>query len=98
MRGVVRSARGCLPLRGARLEIWLAGPAGVYGDDWRATVIADEAGRYRFESHTPPAYAGRPPHIHLRATAARHRPLVTQYYPVPGSVGGVFDLVLQPAP
>jgi hypothetical protein len=27
--GVVRSARGCLPLGGARIEIWLAGPAGT---------------------------------------------------------------------
>jgi protocatechuate 3,4-dioxygenase beta subunit len=61
-------------------------------------VIADDQGRYRFESDVPPAYAGRPPHIHLRATAAGHRFLVTQYYPPPGSAGGVFDLVLPPAP
>jgi protocatechuate 3,4-dioxygenase beta subunit len=48
------------------LELWLAGPDGEYADAYRATVIADAQGRYRFASHAPAAYAGRPPHLHLR--------------------------------
>jgi len=96
LNGTVRSARDCRPLGEARVELWLAGPAGQYGDAWRATVIADRDGRYRFESHVPPPYSGRPPHIHVRVSAAAHQVLVTQYYPKRGEPEGRFDLVLAP--
>ncbi|HET6946653.1 MAG TPA: intradiol ring-cleavage dioxygenase, partial [bacterium] len=79
LTGVVKSSRDCRPLGGARIEFWLAGPSGEYGDAWRATVAADREGRYRFESHLPPPYAGRPSHIHVRVSAQGHRVLVTQY-------------------
>ena len=98
LTGVVQSARDCRALAGARIEFWLAGPSGEYGDAWRATVAADAQGRYRFESHVPPPYTGRPPHIHIRVTAGGHRVLVTQYYPPARSTEGRFDLVLEPAP
>ena len=98
LTGVVRTAADCAALPSARIEFWMAGPNGQYGDNYRATVVADAGGRYRFESHFPPAYSGRPPHIHLRVTAPRHRVLVTQYYPRPGLTSGVFDLVLIPLP
>ncbi|WP_448593615.1 dioxygenase family protein [Thermoflexus hugenholtzii] len=97
LEGVVRSSRGCRPLPGARIEFWLAGPDGRYADAYRATVFADERGAYAFESHFPPSYGGRPPHIHIRVTAEGHRVLVTQYYPQPGQTQGQFDLVLVPA-
>ncbi len=90
------SSRGCRPLPGARIEFWLAGPDGRYADAYRATVFADERGAYAFESHFPPSYGGRPPHIHIRVTAEGHRVLVTQYYPQPGQTRGQFDLVLVP--
>lgn len=96
LTGTVRSARDCRSLREARVEFWLAGAAGQYGDAWRATVVADREGRYRFESHVPPAYGGRPPHIHVRASAAGHQVLVTQYYPKRGETDARFDLVLMP--
>jgi protocatechuate 3,4-dioxygenase beta subunit len=96
LTGVVRSARECRFLRGARVEFWLAGPAGQYGDAWRATVVANGEGQYRFESHVPPDYGGRPPHIHVRASAAGHQVLVTQYYPKRGETVVRFDLVLMP--
>ena len=96
LKGVVRSAPGCGPIAGARLEFWLAGPNGQYDDDRRATVLADAAGAYRFESNYPPPYAGRPSHIHVRVSAERHQTLVTQYYPPPNSTEGTFDLVLTP--
>lgn len=96
LHGVVRSSRDCGPLPGAQIEFWLAGPDGRYGDAYRATVIADGQGAYTFESHFPPSYGGRPPHIHIRVSAPGHRTLVTQYYPQPGQTEGAFDLVLIP--
>jgi protocatechuate 3,4-dioxygenase beta subunit len=96
LSGTVRSARDCRPLGAARVEFWLAGPAGQYGDTWRATVVADREGRYRFESHFPPPYSGRPSHIHVRVAAPGHQVLVTQYYPQRDESEGRFDLVLMP--
>lgn len=96
LQGVVRSADGCRPLPGAVIELWLAGPDGRYDDEYRATLIADDSGRYQFESHVPVPYSGRPPHIHLRVTAAGYQRLVTQHYPQRGQRQGVFDLVLLP--
>ncbi|MCS7235276.1 MAG: intradiol ring-cleavage dioxygenase [Armatimonadota bacterium] len=96
LAGRVLGAPTCQPLPGARLEFWLAGPDGRYGDGYRATVVADPSGAYRFESHFPPPYAGRPPHIHVRASAPGYRVLVTQHYPRPGTTGAQFDLVLEP--
>lgn len=96
LSGTVRGAPDCRALAQARLEFWLAGPAGQYGDAWRATVIADGEGRYRFESHLPPPYGGRPSHLHIRASAPRHQVLVTQYYPSRGQSEARFDLVLPP--
>lgn len=96
LSGRVLAAPVCRPVPGARLEFWLAGPDGRYGDDYRATVLTDASGAYRFESHFPPAYAGRPPHLHVRASAPGYRVLVTQHYPRPGATGARFDLVLEP--
>ena len=96
LTGVVKSSRDCRPLGGARIEFWLAGPRGDYGDAWRATVAADREGRYRFESHFPPPYAGRPSHIHVRVSTPGHRVLVTQYYPPAGAREDRFDLVVEP--
>jgi protocatechuate 3,4-dioxygenase beta subunit len=97
LSGRVLSSRDGSPLPGAVLELWLAGPDGEYADAWRATLQADEAGRYRFSSHLPVPYAGRPPHIHLRVSAPGHRTLVTQHYPRAGDREAVSDLVLAAA-
>jgi len=96
LAGRVLSSRDGSALPGAVLEMWLAGPDGEYSDDYRATVIADAEGRYRFTSHPPPPYAGRPPHIHLRVSASGHSTLVTQHYPKAGLREAIFDLVLRP--
>src|SRR6185503_5319163 len=97
LNGVVRSSVDCTPIVGAQIEFWLAGPDGQYSDVYRATMFADDAGIYQFESNFPPPYSGRPSHIHLRVTAAGYQPLVTQYYPTEGqTVVGAFDLVLLP--
>jgi protocatechuate 3,4-dioxygenase beta subunit len=95
LKGIVMST-DCSPIPGARIELWLAGPNGEYDDAHRATVIADSAGFYRFESNMPNPYIGRPPHIHLRVSADRFRELVTQHYPEGRRTEATFDLVLVP--
>ena len=97
LAGVVRSAADCAPIPWARVELWLTGPNGRYGDAWRATVVSAMTGDYRFESDFPAVYEGRPPHIHIRVTAPGYAPLVTQHYPKPGESSGRFELVLIPA-
>jgi protocatechuate 3,4-dioxygenase beta subunit len=96
LEGTVRAAGSCAPVAGVAVEFWLAGPNGEYGDDYRATVAVGEDGRYRFESHAPPPYAGRPAHIHIRVEAAGYQTLVTQHYPEQGGTSAEFDLVLLP--
>ena len=96
LSGVVRSAADCQPIAGAQVEFWLAGPDGVYADQYRATVFAGEDGAYGFLSHFPPAYGGRPPHIHILVSAPGYQVLVTQHYPSPGASQADFDLVLLP--
>lgn len=96
LTGIVRSSRTCRPIARARIEFWLAGPEGEYGPAWRATMFSRRDGRYRFESHFPPAYSSRPPHIHVRVSARRFRTLVTQHYPKRGQARAVFPLVLVP--
>lgn len=96
LKGRVHSVKGCETLGGSRLEFWLVGPGGQYDDAFRATVYADRQGFYRFESHRPPGYLGRPPHIHIMVTAVGHEPLITQHYPQSDQEEAVFNLVLEP--
>lgn len=96
LQGVVRSAADCTPIPGAQIEFWMAGPDGEYADEYRATLLAGEDGAYRFESHFPPPYSGRPSHIHLRISAQGFQTLVTQHYPVQGESSASLDLVIAP--
>jgi protocatechuate 3,4-dioxygenase beta subunit len=96
LSGAVLAAGDCEPVRNARIEFWLANPRGEYDDAHRATVFSGQRGRYRFESNVPVPYGGRPPHIHVRATAPGFEELVTQHYPEPGHTDADFDLVLVP--
>ena len=98
LSGVVRSALDCSPIAGAQIEVWMAGPDGQYGDDYRATLFSDENGAYHFESHFPPPYSGRPSHHHLRVSSPGFETLVTQHYPVEGQTQATFDLVLSLGP
>lgn len=92
--GRVRSASGCAPIAGARIEWWSANPSGDYDEAHRATQVTDAQGRYRYETDTPGRYPGRPPHLHLRISAPGHRTLVTQLYPKPGETAIEVDLVI----
>lgn len=97
LMGTVKSAADCRPVGGARIEIWMAGPDGLYDDRWRATTFARKDGRYHFTSHLPGVYGSRPPHIHLMVNAPGFAELITQHYPYPGAGEAVFDLVLIPS-
>lgn len=94
LTGVVRSAVTCRPIKGAKVELWNAGPDGEYGPRWRATTFSRPDGGYRYETAFPPPYSGRPSHVHLRVSARGHATLVTQHYPRPGTASGRFPLVL----
>ena len=97
LQGTVRSSQDCSPVSAAVIEFWLAGPEGPYDDAHRATVIADAAGAYRFESNLPHPVEGRPPHIHIRVSAKGFQTLITQHYPEAGQAKAMFDLVLVPS-
>jgi len=92
--GTVLAAEGCKPIPNAHIEFWLANPRGDYDDAHRATVLASQRGEYRLESNVPVSYGGRPPHIHVRATAPGYEELVAQDYPERGQRKAHFDLVL----
>jgi len=96
LQGVVRSGADCAPIPGAQIEFWMAGPDGEYTDEYRATMLAGDDGAYRFESHFPPPYSGRPSHIHLRVSASGFQTLVTQHYPIEGETSASLDLVIAP--
>ena len=96
LSGVVKSAKDCSDIPGARIEFWLAAPDGNYDDEHRATLLADPSGRYAFESNLPPKYTSRPPHIHIRVTADGFKTLVTQHYPEKESSTGDLVLVMVP--
>lgn len=95
LRGVVRDATKCLPVSGARIEFWQAGPGGVYGDTYRATIFSDSKGRYRLETSMPPPYARRPSHIHILVDMRGYAGLITQHYPKRGAKSALMDLVME---
>lgn len=94
--GQIRSAGDCSAIPQAKIEIWMAGPDGVYGESWRATLYSADNGRYYLQSHRPPGYGTGRPHIHIKVSAEGFAPLVTQHYPLNGAGEALFDLVLIP--
>lgn len=96
LTGVVLSSVDCSPIAGARLHLWQSNRRGQYVRAGSATVVADRAGRFRFEGPRPSSYEGRPGHIHLRVIAADHEVLFTRYVPAPGAKRGAIRLVLLP--
>ncbi len=85
------------PLSMAVLDVWQANDKGVYDNQDpnnqpglteftnRARMVADEAGRYEFESIHPGRYmisatVWRPEHIHFMVTHPGYKTLITQLY------------------
>jgi protocatechuate 3,4-dioxygenase beta subunit len=95
LTGVVLSSIDCQPIRRARVELWQSNRRGVYTRSTSGAVLTNTAGRFRFEGPYPPAYEGRPPHIHIRVVAKLHEVLVTRYEPR-GRHRGSVRLVLRP--
>jgi len=96
LSGTVRSAADCRPLPGARIEFWQANRAGVYDDAHRATIIADQQGRFRLETDFPAGYSKRPPHIHILVDLRGFAGLISQHYPQRNQKKATLDLVLSP--
>jgi len=94
INGTVRSASSCTPIPGARVEWWLANAQGNYDDEHRGALVTAEDGGFRFETDFPPAYFGRPPHVHVKVFAPGHRTLTTQIYPEKGATSVTLALVL----
>jgi protocatechuate 3,4-dioxygenase beta subunit len=94
VRGTVRSAKGCTPVPGARLEWWSADARGEYRDELRATQRSGPDGAFSYETVAPGRYPGRPPHVHVKISAPGHRTLVTQVYPRDGQRAIATDFVL----
>ena len=81
----------CTPVPDARIEFWHVNPDGVYDDDHRATVVADDRGRYRLDTTRPVAYGGGRAHVHLRVSRPG-KSLVGVHFPEGAPVDRV-DLV-----
>jgi protocatechuate 3,4-dioxygenase beta subunit len=81
--GLVFSTGGAA-LSHSKVEIWQADHLGHYdlkGYRYRATITADDTGKYSFETVMPGHYPGRVgQHIHYVVTAPGHKPLTTQLY------------------
>jgi protocatechuate 3,4-dioxygenase beta subunit len=81
--GLVYDTRGSI-LPDAKIEIWHADHSGRYDLDgyrYRSTLIANDAGKYLFDSVMPGHYPGRVcQHIHYLVTAAGCKQLITQLY------------------
>ena len=96
LNGVVKSALTCAPISGAKIEVWMAGPGGQYGDKWRATIFSGTDGLYKFSSHPPGHYGNRRPHIHMIISAPGFNALTTQHYTQKGKESSTFDIILVP--
>ena len=97
LTGRVLSA-DCKPLASAQLDFWQADDKGEYdnaGYRYRGVVVTDAQGRYRLETNQPPAYMGRPRHLHVKVRAPDRPVLTTQLYFPGESRGADRELVVR---
>jgi len=84
---------GCVPLAGARVDVWHCDATGLYSDEddlrtkglqfLRGYQVSDASGRVRFATIYPGAYRGRAVHIHFKVRAPgldRRREFTSQLY------------------
>lgn len=95
LSGVIRSGIDCSVLPRARVEIWHAGPNGMYDAVHRGAVITDASGHYQFDTDFPGSSFGQP-HIHVRVAVPGFKTLATVFLPKPGTKSGTLDIVLEP--
>ncbi len=84
IEGGVFSASDCkTPIANAVLDVWHCDDSGKYdlkGFKCRGQVMTDARGKYQFTTIYPPAYSGRPRHIHFKVRASGFKELTTQLY------------------
>jgi protocatechuate 3,4-dioxygenase beta subunit len=85
---------GCAPIRGAEVEFWQESPSGHYDRRGHGSMITGPKGVFRFEGPVPPGEFGRPPHIHVRVSAAGYEEFVTTYFVPRGQRLGRLTIVL----
>ena len=71
------------PIANAILDVWHCNKEGEYdlkGFKCRGQVKTDANGNYGFTTIFPPAYGGRPRHIHFKIRAEGYNELTTQLY------------------
>jgi hypothetical protein len=90
LTGTVRSGRDCVPVAGARVELWPEIAGRGHPESQRATVVTGADGRYRFESDPPE-------HIHMLVSAGGFEPVASNRYHPEGRPSGTFDVVLPPS-
>lgn len=72
-----------VPVANAIVDVWHCDDSGVYdlqGFRCRAQIETDSSGKYSFTTIYPPAYGGRPRHIHFKIRARGMKELTTQLY------------------
>jgi protocatechuate 3,4-dioxygenase beta subunit len=86
------SAKGCVPLAGAAVDLWQCDATGVYSDVddargkkfLRGYQVTDASGRVEFVTLYPGWYPGRTAHIHFKirgdGPAGRHYAFTSQFY------------------
>lgn len=100
VRGSVRDASTCAPVVGATIVRWHANRYGIYEDYYRAKLLTEGEGNYRFESIVPGQYAGLARHIHFAVSAPGYQSMITQWQIADGIDPGPeieFDFALNPA-
>jgi len=102
-------ARDGRPVAGSRVELWQADRFGRYhhagdegtprDDNFQGYGVAttDAEGRFAFKTIRPVAYGGRPPHLHLKVSAAGSPALTTQVYIAGDRTDGDFVLAQSPS-
>lgn len=88
----------CRPVAGARVDLWHADRDGHYdnqGFRLRGYRLADEHGRFGFETILPGLYPGRTRHFHVKVQRPGGRILTTQLY-FPGEAGNERDFIFDP--
>jgi protocatechuate 3,4-dioxygenase beta subunit len=85
---------GCTPIKGAVVEFWQVSGNGRYDRRGHGSMVTSPNGVFRFEGPRPPGESGRPPHIHVRVSAAGYEEFVTTWMLARGERLGRLNVVL----
>ena len=84
IEGKILTGPACdTPVANAIVDVWHCDDSGKYdlqGYRCRGQLKSDSSGKYTFTTIYPPAYGGRPRHIHFKIRAKGRDELTTQLY------------------